>query len=140
MDANGKCTVFTSDNRPLIQGDGLMYQYQRFAGKMKYTRMDISVMDKVMEQMVDKCAVPTGNHFMFAINKILWNQINTTLRDWLKLWNSTPTAIYSKAVGASVKVDNPLKVGATFVSYEVSGNLVTFIVDNAISKMYPDKG
>lgn len=124
----------------LIQGDGLIPQYQRFAGKMKYTRMDISVMDKVMEQMVEKCANPTGNHFMFAINKILWNQVNTTLRDWLKLWNSAPTLLYSKAAGTSVKADNPLKVGATFVSYEVAGNTVTFIVDNAISKYYPDKG
>lgn len=75
--------------------------------------MDISVMDKVMEQMVEKCANPTGNHFMFAINKILWNQVNTTLRDWLKLWNSAPTLLYSKAAGTSVKADNPLKVGAT---------------------------
>ena len=71
MDANGKSTVFTPDGRPLIQGDGLIPQFQRFAGKMKYTRLDISVMDKVMEQMVDKCANPTGNHFMFAVNKIL---------------------------------------------------------------------
>jgi hypothetical protein len=140
MDANGKCTVFTDDGRPLIQGDGLIPQYQRFAGKMKYNRMDISVMDKVMEQMVEKCANPTGNHFMFAVNKILWNQINTTLRDWLKLWNSAPTLLYSKAAGTFVKADNPLKVGATFVSYEVAGNTVTFIVDNAISKYYPDKG
>lgn len=48
--------------------------------------------------------------------------------------------LYSKAAGTSVKADNPMKVGATFVSYEVSGNTVTFIVDNAISKHYPDKG
>ena len=45
-----------------------------------------------------------------------------------------------KAAGTFVKADNPLKVGATFVSYEVAGNTVTFIVDNAISKYYPDKG
>jgi len=140
MDANGKCTTFTPDGRPLIQGDGLIPQYQRFAGKMKYTRLDISVIDKVMEQMVDKCDNPTGNHFMFTVNKVLWSQINTSLRDWLKLWGSTPTMIYSKAAGTSVKADNPLKVGATFVSYEVSGNTVTFMVDNAISKYYPDKG
>lgn len=140
MDANGKCTVFDSQGRPLIQGDGIIPQFQRFAGKMKYTRMDVSVMDKVMEQMSDKSVNPTGNHFVFLINKVLWGQVNTTLRDWLLLWKPTDNAIYSKATGNYVKIDNPLKVGATFVSYEVAGNTVSFIVDNAISKMYPDKG
>lgn len=39
-----------------------------------------------------------------------------------------------------VKADNPLKVGATFVSYEVFGNTITFMVDRALSKEYPTKG
>lgn len=140
MDANGKCTVHDHEGRPLIQGDGLIPQYQRFASKMKYTRLEISVIDKMMEQMVDKCENPVGNHFMFAVNKVLWNQINTALRDWLKLWNSTSTMIYSKAAGMPIKIDNPIKVGATFMSYEVAGNVVTFVVDNALSKYYPTKG
>ena len=39
-----------------------------------------------------------------------------------------------------VKADNPMKVGGTFVSYEVAGNTVTFMVDRALSKEYPNKG
>lgn len=140
MDANGRCTVQDSSGRPLIQGDGLIPQFQRFAGKMKYTKMDVSVIDKVMEQMADKSANPTGNHFVFLINKVLFAQINSSLRDWFALWKSTDNALYSKATGNYVKIDNPLKVGATFVSYEVAGNTVSFLVDNAISRMYPDKG
>ena len=90
--------------------------------------------------MSEKSENPTGNHYMFAINKVLWGQINISLRDWLKAWGSTPTLLYSKAEGSYVKADNPMKVGATFTSYEVAGNTVTFVVDNAISKMHPTKG
>lgn len=140
MDANGKSTAFTDDGRPLIQGDGIIPQYERFAGKFKYTNLNISVIDKVLEQMSEKSENPTGNHYMFAINKVLWGQINSSLRDWLKAWGSTPTLLYSKAEGSYVKADNPMKVGATFTSYEVAGNTVTFVVDNAISKMHPTKG
>ena len=140
MDANGKCFVFTEDNRPLIAGDGIIPQYERFAHKMKYARMDISVMNIVMTQMGDRSANPTGNNWVFIVNKVLWTQINTTLMDWLSKWGSTPTMLYSKATGTMVKADNPIKVGATFTSYEIMGNTVSFVVDNAVSRYYPNKG
>ena len=107
---------------------------------MQYARLDISVIDLVMRQMAEKSVNPTGNTWVFAVNNVLWGQINSTLRDWLKLWNSTPTLLYSKATGTNVKADNPLKVGGTFVTYEVMGNTVSFVVDNALSKYYPSKG
>ena len=52
--------------------------------------------------------------------------------------------MYSKAankgMGGTVNIDNAIKVGATFVSYEVSGNTVTFMVDRALTKEYDRKG
>lgn len=140
MDANGKCTVFDHQNRPLIQGDGLIPQYERFAGKMKYTNLNISVFDTVIDQMTEKSDEATGNHYMFVINRVLWSQIQKSLREWIKDWNSIPTLMYSKHTGTMVKADNPVKVGATFTSYEVAGNTITFVVDNAVSKAYPTKG
>lgn len=140
MDKNGKASVLTDDGRPLIAGDGLIPQIERFASKAKYAKMNVNIIQLVMDQMTQKAANATGNHYTFIVNDILWGQINTTLGDWLKLWSSTPTLMYSKAEGAKVKADNPLKVGATFVSYEVSGNTVTFMVDRALSKEYDRKG
>jgi len=58
----------------------------------------------------------------------------------LKNWNSTPTVLYAKEANGYVKVDNPVKVGATFVSYEIAGNTVTFMVDRALTKEYGNKG
>ena len=140
MDANGKCFVMNDKGQPLIAGDGIIPQYERFAHKMKYARLDISVINTVMSQMADRCENPTGNTWVFAVNKILWSQINTSLMRWLANWDSAATMLYSKAAGGMVKADNPVKVGATFTSYEIMGNTVSFVVDNAISLHYRDKG
>jgi len=140
MDVNGKSTVLTEDGRPLIAGDGLIPQIERFASKFKYAKLAINVINTVLSQMNQKAAEATGNKYTFIVNDILWAQINTTLGDWLKLWASTPTMLYSKAANNYVKADNPVKVGATFTSYEIAGNTVTFMVDRALTKEYPGKG
>jgi hypothetical protein len=139
MDANGKSTVQTSDGRPLIAGDGLIPQYERFASKFKFASLNINVINTIMEQLNQKAAKPTGNHYTFVINDRFWGQINTVLGDWIKVWGSTPTLMYSKATNNFVKADNPVKVGATYVSYEIAGNTVTFMVDRSLSREYPSK-
>ena len=140
MDANGKSTVLTEDGRQLIAGDGLIPQIERFASKFKYAKLNVNVMNTVIDQMNQKAANATGNHYTFIVNDRMWGQVNTSLGDWLKLWGSTPTMLYSKATQSLVKADNPMKVGGTFVSYEVAGNTITFMVDRALSKEYPNKG
>jgi hypothetical protein len=140
MDVNGKSTVVTEDGRPLIAGDGLIPQIERFASKFNYAKMGINVVNVVIDAMNAKAAESTGNHYTFVVNDKLWGQINSTLGDWLKAWNSTPTTLYSKDAQAFVKIDNPLKVGATFTSYEIAGNTVSFMVDRALTKEYPGKG
>lgn len=139
MDANGKSTVLTEDGRPLVAGDGLIPQIERFASKFKFAKLTVNVIQTVMDQMNQKAVSATGNHYTFIVNDRLWGQINTVLGDWLKLWGSTPTMLYSKAAQGLVKADNPIKVGGTFVSYEVAGNTVSFMVDRALSKEYDKK-
>ena len=140
MDKNGKSTVLTEDGRPLIAGDGIIPQIERFASKFKYAKMNVNVINTVMDQMNQKAANSTGNHYTFIVNDRLWGQINTSLGDWLKLWGSVPTMMYSKAAQSMVKVENPIKVGGTFTSYEIAGNNVTFMVERALSKEYDKKG
>lgn len=140
MDVNGKSTIQTEEGLPLISGDGLIPQLERFASKMKYAKLNVNIVNTIMQQMNAKAASATGNHYTFVVNDILWNQVNSTLGEWLKAWGSTPTMLYSKAASSLVKADNGLKVGATFVSYEISGNVVSFIVDRALTKEYQKKG
>lgn len=124
----------------LIAGDGLIPQIERFASKYKYAKMNVNVINTMLDQMNQKAANATGNNYTFIVNDKLWGQVNTSLGDWLKLWGSTPTMLYSKASRSMVKADNPMKVGGTFVSYEIAGNTVTFMVDRALTKEYGNKG
>ena len=118
----------------------LIPQIERFASKYKYAKWNINVLNKVLNTMSEKAVNQTGNHYVFVVNAILFTQINTALGDWLKVWNSVPTMLYSKAENNFVKADNPMKVGGTFVSYEVAGNTVSFMVDRALSKEMDRKG
>lgn len=140
MDVNGKSTVVTEDGRPLIAGDGVIPQIERFASKQMYAKVTVNLFNNITETMNQKAANPTGNHYIFVVNDRLWNQTNTALGDWLKLWGSTPTMLYSKATNSMVKADNPMKIGGTFTSYEIAGNTITFVVDRALTKEYGNKG
>jgi hypothetical protein len=124
----------------LIAGDGLIPQIERFASKYKYAKLNVNVINTVLDQMTQKAKDATGNHYTFIVNDRLWGQINSLLGDWLKLWGSTPTVLYSKEARSFVKADNPTRVGATFVSYEIAGNTVDFMVDRALTKEYDRKG
>lgn len=81
MDANGKSTVLTDDGRPLIAGDGLIPQIERFASKFKYAKLNVNVINTVMDQMNQKAANATGNHYTFVVNDRFWGQVNTSLGD-----------------------------------------------------------
>lgn len=120
----------------LIAGDGVIPQIERFASKYKYAtgKLNINVINTVMDQMTAKSANSQGNHYTFIVNDALWRQVNTGLADWLKLWGSTPTVMYSKAN------EGAIKVGATFNSYEIAGNTITFMVDRVLTKEYGSKG
>lgn len=134
MDANGKATIQTADGRPLIAGDGLIPQIERFASKYKYAKMNINVINTMMSSMVMKSANAQGNHYTFILNDAAWTQVNVALADWLKLWGSTPTVIYSKTAN-----DN-IEVGGTFTTYKFSGNTITFMVDRVLTKHFGSKG
>ena len=82
-------------------------KFERFASGYKYAKLSINVINTVLNQMNQRAVSSTGNHYTFIVNDILWGQINTTLGDWLKAWQST--ALYSKKAGGYVNVDNPLK-------------------------------
>ena len=85
MDKNGKSTVLTEDGRPLIAGDGLIPQIERFASKYKYAKLNINVINTIMDQMNQKAVSAIGNHYAFVVNDRLWGQINNTLGEWLKV-------------------------------------------------------
>lgn len=69
--------------------------------------------------MSERAESPTGNKFVFVVNEALWNQVQSSLSEWLARFGTCDTYLWSK------EANGYIKVGATFHSYEIGGeNLV----------------
>lgn len=134
FDKNGKCTVVDPHTgRPIPMGDGIISQVERFAARYVFSKLTVNVFDKAIMQMNEKAAKPMGNHYVFVCNERMFQLVQTTLREYLRDWQTTGTFLFSKAAGGDVEV------GATYKSYEFMGNTITFQVDRALSREYPTK-
>lgn len=136
-DVNGKCTVYDPHTgRPIPMGDGIISQVERFASRYVYgtNKLTVNAFDTAILQMNEKAANPIGNHYVFVCNERLFQQVQTTLREYLRDWKTTGTFLFSQKAGGDVEV------GATYKSYEFMGNTITFQVDRALSREYPGKG
>lgn len=135
FDKNGKCTIVDPHTgRPIPMGDGIIAQIERYANKYAYAKMSNNVMDTVMEYMRQKSRKSDGNQYVFIVNERLWSQIQKTLRDYLKQWQPTTPVFFSQKAGQNVTV------GATFESYIMGGNQISFKVDKALTLEYSSKG
>jgi len=130
FDINGKCLDQDAQGRDIPMGDGIVHQLERYCDKMVYSRLSVNVFDEMLDTMVSKAAKATGNKFVFIVNEKLWSRINRVLRDFLKGYAQDGTYFFSKAKNGEVKV------GATFSSYEIGGNVISFTVDRCLSHEY----
>ena len=134
MDINGKSTVTDPHTgRPIIAGDGILAQVERFASKYQFAKLSISVFNTAITTMNEKAQNPTGNDYVFICNEKMYAQVQTVLSNYLKDWKTVGTFLFSKKAGGNVSV------GATYNSYEFMGNTVTFQVDRTLSREYPEK-
>jgi len=134
IDVNGKSTVMDpATNRPIMIGNGIIPQIERFANKYGYAKLSIEIFDTIMEFMRQKSKKSTGNQYVFIVNERLWSQIQRVLRAYLKDWKTDGTFFYSKKAGKNVAV------GTTFDTYEMGGNQISFQVDKAFTLEYPDR-
>ena len=140
IDVNGKATISDPDTaRPIYIGEGLIPQIEAAANKYVYGNMpSLPLFNQIMSDMADKAQSDTGNHWIFIVNRKLWNDINTVLGVYLAQYRTQGTFMYSKS--ANKGQGGYVKVGATFDTYEYAGNEVSFVCDRALTREYPDKG
>lgn len=133
MDVDGKATITDAEGRPIIAGDGIIPQIQRYASKFNYTTLDTKLFNRMLITLSKKCNSATGNNFVFVVNSKLYydmqealaTYLDTKMTDGAYLWN---------------KEGKKIKVGATYGTYEFAGNTLAINVDNALDLEYPDKG
>lgn len=134
MDENGKPTITDREGRPIIAGDGIIPQLNRYASKFNYTKLTISLLNEMMLNLSMKCNDVIGNNYAFIVNTHLWNDLQNTMSEFLANHRTDAAYIYSKSSNGMVKA------GATYNSYEFGGNSVLFSVDRALDLEYPTKG
>lgn len=88
--------------------------------------------------MADKAQSDTENKWVFVVNRKLWQDVNMVLGDYLGNFRTQGTYLYSKS--ANKGAGGYVKVGATFDTYVYAGNQISFVVDRALTREYPDKG
>lgn len=136
VDKNGKATIFDPvDNRPIYIGEGMMPQFERFASKIFYNNLSVDVFNRMLSQVVHKADKPTGNIITVVCNEKFWTDAQQALFAWLAQFRTCGTFLYSMAARDYMKVSK-VGVGATFVSYEVAGNILSFKVDRTFSREF----
>lgn len=134
MDANGKCTLHDRQGRDLICGDGLIAQINRYASKYVYNKLSTNVLVEAMTDLAQKCEDSIGNKFVFAVNDILWRDLQKTCGRFIAENSTDGNFLYSNFE------QKMIKIGATYKAFEFGGNVVVFHVDRALSNEYTDKG
>lgn len=134
VDKNGKPKIYDPETgQPIISGDGILPQIERFAGKMTFAKLTPRIMNKAIVEMTQKSDSPVGNKYVFICNTAMWAEIQNTLMSWLKDFHTCGTFMYSE------KANDYVKVGNTFNSYEFGGNVISFKIDRALDVEYPTR-
>lgn len=136
VDENGKPTIFDKDlGRPIYIGDGILPQIERYANTYAYNTLTVSAFSTALSMLVEKADNAIGNNFVMLCNEKAWRDIQNVLGDWLARHKTCGTYLWSTAANKMIDV------GATFNSYEVAGNVVSFKVDRTLTREYgTDKG
>lgn len=133
VDENGKATISDPDTgRPIYISDGIIPQVERFASKYVYSDLTVDALQTAIQMMCQKAEKPTGNKFVFICNEKMWYDVQKNLAGWLANFKTCGTYLWSKAANGYVNV------GATFNSYEMGGNTISFRVDRTFSREYGD--
>jgi hypothetical protein len=132
MDVNGKSTIVDpSSGRPIIIGDGIIPQVERFASKYAFSKLTINVFHTVLAMLNEKAKSPTGNHYVFICNERMWFLIQQTLLQYLANFHDVGTKFYSMKANGNVEVGPD-----AFDTYKYGGNSISFKVDRTFSREY----
>lgn len=132
----GKPTIVDPDTgRPIPIGDGLIPQIERFASKYAYSKMTLELFNTIIRTLNEKANKSTGNKYHFIMNDKAWTDLQQVLGDYLARFHTDGAFMWSKAANGYVSV------GATYDSYIIAGNQITFSTDRALTREFGnDKG
>lgn len=134
VDKNGRPTIFDpEDGQPIITGDGILPQLERFAGKHIFTKFTLSTLKLALKEMADRADAPQGNTWMFVMNTEMYHEAQDVLDNWAAKRVADGAFLYSK------ESNGMIKLGATYVGYEWAGNSIIIHVDKSLDVEFPGR-
>ena len=132
VDKDGRATISDrATGRPIIIGDGLIPQVERFASKAVVNKVTINTFQTIIQQMCEKAENPTGNVFTFVINESMWGIVQNVLGNYLADRKADGAYLWSNSGEGKY-----VKVGNTFDAYTWGGNTIVFKVDRTLSREF----
>lgn len=111
--------------------DGVIPQCEAYCSKHAYNKMNLGVLQTAISMLNEKANDETGNSYIFVCNGKFWQDLQSTLGDYLAQFHTDGTYLWSKAANDYVKV------GAKgYDSYNWGGNTITFKVDRTMTLEY----
>ena len=138
VDSNGKPTLYDRQNRPIIIGEGLIPQIERYASKYGYNKFSLEVFNTMIDTLTEKAANSVDNHYTIFVNDILWRQFNQSCGKFLADHKTDGAHLWSRKANGGT--GGYIKVGTSYNEYEWAGNFITIRVERALSREYPNKG
>lgn len=150
---NGRSMLQTENMQDIIAGDGLIAQYERYAHYINYTDNTLTVkqFQDAIENVAERRGMSTGNHITVLCNRRFSRQKARALQQ--EVFQNNPYGAWfftkdrlnmsdpiTKAKKTNRIMANEITVGATFKSYIYDGNTITFVVDEALTNHYQDRG
>ena len=159
-ESTGRSSIQLSNMQNVITGDGIIAQYERYAHYIDYTNGLLHVKDfqDAIENICERRGQSQGNHITVICNRRFSRQKATALQNAINTFaaSNNGTWFFSKDTGEvygakdafggkskmkQVKVmPHDVSVGSTFNTYIYEGNTITFIVDEALTNHYQDRG
>lgn len=153
----GRPLFQTELNEDIISGDGLIAQYERYAYPIQYNDLSVYNFQKAINHIREVRGQSTGNHITVLCNREFSNQKAIAFQDAIGLFapQNDGTWFFTKNDNVlkgmtdkyggmkrykETKVPNSVSIGATFNTYTYEGNTITFVIDEALTKHYPDRG
>lgn len=124
--------ISEEDGRPIPMGQGIIQQIRNFCDQIRYTNLTRRHLDNMISSVVERLPNKTGNRIAIACNWRMYKQAQVLLDSILgaRLDNN-----YFHSVNGG-----KIKVGAHYNAYEMAGNIITFMENEALTERYPDKG
>jgi len=129
----GKPKIYDEDGRPIITGDGLINQIERFATKFVFSKLNMGFFERALQVMAARSEKPQGNTYTMIVNTPFYQEWQRVANAWIAAHHTDGAFLYSKATNGYIEL------GATYESYTFGGNKLIIKIDKCFDVEYPTR-